>query len=61
MTATYTEFLAGKVPAVVFTGPDPSPTDIHPMLHGWQNELVRWACRTGRAARSLFDEITLGE
>lgn len=46
----YTEFLARKQARVETSGRNVTPSDVHPMLHDWQNELVRWAVRTGRAA-----------
>jgi hypothetical protein len=47
---SYTEFLQRKQRRATPIGPD-IPTDlVHPMLHDWQAELVRWAVRTGRAA-----------
>ena len=46
----YTEFLARKQARVETSGRNVAPTDVHPMLHDWQNELVRWAVRPGRAA-----------
>jgi hypothetical protein len=50
MTTTYAEFIAAKKPAVRAIGPHIEPYEIHPMLHDWQNRIVRWACSTGRAA-----------
>ena len=46
----YSEFLATKQRRVAEIGLSIEPGDIHPMLHGWQNEIVRWAVRRGRAA-----------
>lgn len=40
---TYVEFLARKTARVETPGTEVSPLDVHPMLHTWQNELVRWA------------------
>lgn len=59
MTLSYAEFIANKKPAHVFTGPDVAATDVHPMLHDWQIELVRWACKVGRAA--LWADTGLGK
>lgn len=50
MTADYATFLAGKQSRIETPGRTVATTDIHPMLHPWQNELVRWAVRTSRAA-----------
>lgn len=50
MTASYTEFLGRKSRIVDTAGPSIATSDIHPMLHPWQAEIVRWAVRTGRAA-----------
>jgi hypothetical protein len=47
---TYADFLARKSSRIEKPGIDISGDQIHPMLHPWQNELVRWACRTSRAA-----------
>jgi hypothetical protein len=56
---TYADFLARKVKAAPAYGHDATPDDIHPMLHDWQNELVRWACGKGRAA--LWADTGLGK
>jgi Helicase conserved C-terminal domain len=45
----YAEFLASKTAAAPKTGRDVDPSDVHPTLFDWQNHVVRWACRTGRA------------
>lgn len=47
---SYAEFLAAKQSRIEKPGREVSAVDVHPMLHDWQNELVRWAVRTGRAA-----------
>lgn len=47
---SYAEFLARKQRTATPVGPDVPPSNVHPMLHDWQAELVRWAVRTGRAA-----------
>lgn len=47
---SYAEFLARKRRTATPVGPDVATSDVHPMLHDWQAELVRWAVRTGRAA-----------
>jgi len=47
---TYADFIATKQARVEKPGLIVSAADIHPMLHDWQNQLVQWAVRTGRAA-----------
>ena len=56
---SYEEFLARKTARVEKPGRHVTATDIHPMLHDWQNELVRWAVRTGRAA--LWADTGMGK
>jgi superfamily II DNA or RNA helicase len=56
---SYQDFLAAKRTRVEETGPDIAPDAIHPMLHDWQGELVRWAARTGRAA--IWADTGLGK
>jgi hypothetical protein len=55
----YQAFLALKEKAVAKPGREIGVADIHPMLHDWQNELVRWAVRTGRAA--LWADTGMGK
>lgn len=55
----YAEFIAKKQARVEKPGLIVSAADIHPMLHDWQNELVRWAVRTGRAA--LWADTGMGK
>lgn len=50
MSVAYAEFLSRKHVRVETPGRDVASNDVHPMLHPWQNELVRWAVRTSRAA-----------
>lgn len=50
MTADYAAFLAGKKRVHYGNGPSIDPADIHPALFPFQADLVRWACRKGRAA-----------
>lgn len=57
--ADYAEFLARKKSIVHKPGRQVGADDIHPMLHDWQNELVRWAVRTGRAA--LWADTGMGK
>lgn len=56
---TYAEFLNRKHARVETPGREVSPQDVHPMLHDWQNELVRWAVRTSRAA--LWADTGMGK
>ena len=56
---SYAEFLARKESRVEKPGRTVSADDIHPMLHDWQNELVRWAVGTGRAA--LWADTGMGK
>ena len=56
---SYAEFLARKESRVEKPGRTVSADDIHPMLHAWQNELVRWAVSTGRAA--LWADTGMGK
>lgn len=48
--SSYAEFIAGKHPSPTFHGPDLTVASVHPMLHDWQSEIVRWAVKVGRAA-----------
>jgi hypothetical protein len=56
---SYQQFLAGKQARVEKPGRTVTAADIHPMLHDWQNELVQWAVRTGRAA--LWADTGMGK
>jgi len=56
---SYAEFLARKQARVEKPGREVTADQIHPMLHDWQNELVRWAVRTGRAA--LWADTGMGK
>jgi len=56
---SYAEFLARKGSRVEKPGRTVSAGDIHPMLHDWQNELVQWAVRAGRAA--LWADTGMGK
>jgi DNA modification methylase len=53
----YGRFLAGKVPAAPGSGIDPD--DGHPSLYPFQQAIVRWAVRRGRAA--VFADCGLGK
>lgn len=46
---TYQEFLASKTRRSPDLGEQVEPDDIHPRLHPFQTDLVRWATRKGRA------------
>lgn len=56
---SYAEFLARKQARVETPGREVSADDVHTLLHDWQNELVRWAVRTGRAA--LWADTGMGK
>jgi superfamily II DNA or RNA helicase len=56
---SYADFIAKKQTRVEKPGLIVSAADIHPMLHDWQNELVQWAVRTGRAA--LWADTGMGK
>lgn len=56
MTA-YADFLASKLPRPVTSGVEPGP--VHPSLFGFQEAIVRWAVRRGRAA--VFADTGLGK
>lgn len=56
---SYADFLARKTATAERHGPDLVPSDVHPMLHSWQNDVVRWAAARGRAA--LFEDCGLGK
>jgi hypothetical protein len=55
----YATFLSRKSGRVEKPGREVTASDVHPMLHDWQNELVRWAVRTGRAA--LWADTGMGK
>lgn len=55
----YHDFLEHKQLRALEVGFDVEAGDIHPLLFDWQNEIVRWACRVGKAA--LFEECGLGK
>lgn len=48
MTATYADFLASKQAMAPAVGREIEPGDVHPFLHDWQAEIVRWAVARGR-------------
>ena len=53
----YQEFLRSKERTNIFKGIDAN--NINPMLYDFQKEIVRWACRKGRAA--IFADCGLGK
>lgn len=55
----YTTFLQQKHPKPVYTGFDCERHVLNPMLFAWQQTIVRWALKLGRAA--LFEECGLGK
>lgn len=55
----YTEFLARKEARAHEDGIHASATEVNPILHDWQSEIVRWALRTGRAA--IWADTGLGK
>lgn len=60
MTTAYSEFVAGKTPAVLPVGIESvTASDIPPPAFRWQAELTAWALRMGRAA--LFEDCGLGK
>ena len=56
---TYADFLAAKESRVPAAGRTITAADVHPMLHPWQADLVRWAVKTGRAA--LWADTGMGK
>ena len=53
----YADFLAAKQPRSVAAGWDTGP--LHPSLHEWQQQIVRWAARRRTAA--IFADTGLGK
>lgn len=56
---TYAEFLARKTQGAKDSGIRIDRSEIHPMLHDWQKEIVQWACQKGRAA--IWADTGLGK
>ena len=56
---SYQDFLQEKVRSAPPLGRDADPSEVHPMLHPWQREIVAWAVRRGRAA--LWEDTGLGK
>lgn len=54
----YAEFLASKRKTIAPVGPS-SPGTAHSLLHQWQQDVVLWAVRLGRAA--IFADCGLGK
>lgn len=54
---SYEEFVAGK--AVTAESHGFEPTDLNSMLHPFQADIVRWACRKGRAC--IFADCGMGK
>ena len=59
MTVSYADFLTTKVAQVHAPGKEIGRSDIHPMLHDWQAEIVQWAGEVGRAA--IWADTGLGK
>ena len=57
MESAYADFVAGKRAAVPSCGFEPG--EVNPMLFGFQADIVRWACRKGKAA--VFADCGLGK
>lgn len=56
---TYLDFLKTKKIKATTTGPQLTPQDIHPILHDWQNYIIRWAVHVQRAA--IWADTGLGK
>jgi superfamily II DNA or RNA helicase len=56
---SYADFLAAKTKRQAPRGRDITESDVHPMLHDWQKELVVWSVGRGRAA--LWADTGLGK
>jgi hypothetical protein len=56
---SYEDFLREKIRSAPPIGRDADPSEVHPMLHPWQREIVAWAVRRGRAA--LWEDTGLGK
>lgn len=57
MASDYADFVAGKRAAAPSCGFEPD--EVNPMLFGFQSDIVRWACRKGKAA--VFADCGLGK
>ena len=56
---SYTAFLERKAKTPTLHGPVVAASEVHPMLHDWQSEIVRWAVSVGRAA--IWADTGLGK
>lgn len=59
MSVSYSEFLAAKARKEIAVGHEVAAGELHPSLHPWQAEIVRWAVRIGRAA--IWADVGLGK
>lgn len=59
MNNKYEQFLESKRHRHIESGVNVDKQDIHPMLFEWQKDIVKWACRKGRAA--IFLDTGLGK
>lgn len=57
--STYEDFLTSKRRVVELGTRHAEPSDVHPMLHDWQREIVAWAVHTARAA--IWADTGLGK
>lgn len=55
----YAEFLSRKQTRTERLGREVAAADVHPLLHSWQNDLVRWAAEASRAA--IWADTGLGK
>jgi superfamily II DNA or RNA helicase len=56
---SYADFLASKVRAAPEIGILVDTSEVNPILHAWQAEIVTWAAKTGRAA--IWADTGLGK
>lgn len=56
---SYADFLATKAKRAPAVGRECDPSEVNPMLHDWQREIVAWAVRKGRAA--IWADTGLGK
>jgi superfamily II DNA or RNA helicase len=56
---SYSDFLASKMREAPEIGLPINESDVNPMLHPWQAEIVAWAVRTGRCA--IWADTGLGK
>ena len=55
----YQEFLKSKLLKVEASGFSVDDTDINPMLFQFQRDIVKWACKRGKAA--VFADCVAGD